>query len=101
MMAKEGNPDGAYVIDIRGGPAAPVSIRSVAPHGVPAHSAGTALVLPNGQVVVVGGMNDLHARFLRLAVPVYMAELWDPQDRDLHSARADSRRRGPTTVWRC
>jgi galactose oxidase len=68
--------DGAYVIDIRGGPAAPVTVRSVAPMAFP-RTLHNSVVLPNGQVVVVGGMN-ISKVFSDLR-PVYMVELWDPQ----------------------
>jgi galactose oxidase len=68
--------DGAYVIDIRGGPEAPVSVRKVAPMAFP-RTLSNSVVLPNGQVVVVGGMN-ISKVFSDLR-PVYMAELWDPQ----------------------
>ena len=68
--------DGAYVIDIRGGPTAPVSVRNVAPMAFP-RTLQNSVVLPNGQVVVVGGMNI--SRVFSDLRPVYMAELWDPQ----------------------
>jgi galactose oxidase len=68
--------DGAYAIDIRGGPTAPVSVRNVAPMAFP-RTLHNSVVLPNGQVVVVGGMN-ISKVFSDLR-PVYMAELWDPQ----------------------
>ena len=68
--------DGAYVIDIRGGPTAPVSVRSVAPMAFP-RTLHNSVVLPNGQVVVVGGMNI--SKIFSDLRPVYMAELWDPQ----------------------
>src|SRR5262249_51246248 len=68
--------DNAYVIEIRGGPTAPVTVRKLKPMLFP-RALGNSVVLPNGQVVIVGGMN--------IAVPlsdlraVLMAELWDPQ----------------------
>jgi galactose oxidase len=68
--------DSAYVIDIRGGPTASVIVRKLAPMVFP-RALHNSVVLPNGQVVIVGGMNvaltfsDLRA--------VLMAELWDPQ----------------------
>jgi len=68
--------DGAYVIDIRAGPGAAVSVRSVAPMTFP-RTLHNSVVLPNGQVVVVGGMNI--SKIFSDLRPVYMAELWDPQ----------------------
>lgn len=68
--------DATYVIDIRGGPTAPVSVRKVAPMAFP-RALSNSVVLPNGQVVVVGGMNL--SKVFSDARPVYMAELWDPQ----------------------
>jgi galactose oxidase len=68
--------DGAYVIDIRGGPTAQVSVRNVAPMAFP-RTLQNSVVLPNGQVVVVGGMNS--SQLFSDYRAVYMAELWDPQ----------------------
>jgi galactose oxidase len=68
--------DSAYVIDIRDGPPAPAKVRKLAPMVFP-RAFNNSVVLPNGQVVVGGGMNiSLIFSDLR---PVYMAELWDPQ----------------------
>jgi galactose oxidase len=53
-----------------------VTVRSVAPMAFP-RTLHNSVVLPNGQVVVVGGMN-ISKVFSDLR-PVYMAELWDPQ----------------------
>jgi galactose oxidase len=66
----------AYVIDIRGGPAAPVSVRKVAPMAFP-RTFSNSVVLPSGQVVVVGGMNI--SKVFSDARPVYVPEMWDPQ----------------------
>ena len=68
--------DSAYVIDIRGGPGVPVIVRKLAPMVFP-RTMHNSVVLPNGQVVVVGGMN-VSIAFSDLR-PVLMAELWDPQ----------------------
>jgi galactose oxidase len=68
--------DSAYVIDIQGGPTAPVSVRMVKPMAFP-RVLSNSVVLPNGQVVVVGGMNV--SRVFSDARPVYAAQLWDPQ----------------------
>ena len=48
--------DSAYVIDIRGGPPAPAEVRKLAPMVFP-RAFSNSVVLPSGQVVVVGGMN--------------------------------------------
>jgi galactose oxidase len=68
--------DATYVIDIRGGPAAPVSVRKTAPMAFP-RALSNSVVLPNGQVVVLGGMNI--SRVFSDARPIYIPELWDPQ----------------------
>jgi galactose oxidase len=68
--------DSAYVIDISGGPGAGVSVRNVAPMAFP-RALHNSVVLPNGQVVVAGGLNT--AKIFSDLSPVYMAELWDPQ----------------------
>jgi galactose oxidase len=87
--------DSAYVIDIRSGPTTPVSVRSVAPMAFP-RALQNSVVLPNGQVVVVGGLNI--SRTFSDLNPVYMAELWDPQTETFTRLRR-CRRRGTTTVW--
>ena len=66
----------AYVIDISGGPTAPVTVRKLAPM-VFARAFHNSVVLPNGQVVIVGGMNVAHT-FSDVGA-VLMPELWDPQ----------------------
>jgi galactose oxidase len=68
--------DSTYVIDIRGGPAAPVGVRKVKPMAFP-RALNNSVVLPNGQVIVVGGMNV--SKIFSDARPIYIAELWDPQ----------------------
>jgi galactose oxidase len=68
--------DNAYVIDIRNGPTAPVTVRKLAPM-VFARAFSNSVVLPNGQVVIVGGMNV--GRTFTDSWAVFMAELWDPQ----------------------
>ena len=67
--------DSAYVIDIRGGPTVPVSVRALAPMRF-ARGMANSVVLPNGQVVIVGGMNV--ATTFSDAGTILMAELWDP-----------------------
>jgi galactose oxidase len=68
--------DNAYVIDIRGGPTTPVIVRKQPPM-VFARALHNSVVLPNGQVVIVGGMN--FSRTFSDLGSVLMAELWDPQ----------------------
>jgi galactose oxidase len=68
--------DAAYVIDIRGGPTVPVVVSAVAPMTF-ARAMANSVVLPNGQVVIVGGMNV--AMPFSDAGAILMAELWDPQ----------------------
>jgi galactose oxidase len=74
----EGNPanDRAYVIDISGGPTAPVTVRKLAPM-LFSRDFLNSVVLPNGQVVIVGGMT--FARTFSDVGAILMAELWDPQ----------------------
>jgi galactose oxidase len=67
--------DSTYVIDISGGPTAPVDVRQVKPLAFP-RALSNSVVLPNGKVVVVGGMNV--SRVFSDALPIYVAELWDP-----------------------
>lgn len=68
--------DAAYLIDIRGGPSQPVGLRKLAPMTFP-RSMHNSVVLPNGQVVIVGGLNT--SLPFSDTSPVLMAELWDPK----------------------
>jgi len=68
--------DASYVIDIRGGPNSPVGVRKLAPMLFP-RSLHNSVVLPNGQVVIVGGLNISKAFTDNTAV--LMPELWDPR----------------------
>src|SRR5262249_15952925 len=68
--------DNTYVIDINGGPTGPVSVRNVSPMAF-RRAFSNSVVLPNGQVVVVGGMNI--SKLFSDEKSVYEAELWDPQ----------------------
>jgi galactose oxidase len=68
--------DATYIIDIRGGPTAPVAVSKIAPMAFP-RALSNSVVLPNGQVVVFGGMNI--SKIFSDARPIYIPELWDPQ----------------------
>ena len=68
--------DASYVIDIRGGPGAPVGVRSLAPMQF-RRSLHNSVVLPNGQVVIVGGLNI--SKNFTDNTAVLMPELWDPR----------------------
>jgi galactose oxidase len=68
--------DSAYVIDISDGPPAPAKVRKLAPMVFP-RAFSNSVVLPSGQVVVVGGMNI--SKPFSDARAVYMAEMWDPR----------------------
>ena len=67
--------DASYVIDITGGPQAPVVVRKIAPMTFP-RAMHNSVVLPTGQVVIVGGLNTALGFSDRSSV--LMAELWDP-----------------------
>jgi galactose oxidase len=64
-----------YVIDIRGGPTKPVSVRKVASLTF-ARALSNSVVLPNGQVVVVGGTRV--SKVFTDDKAVLQTELWDP-----------------------
>ena len=67
--------DAAYVIDIRGGPSAAVAVRKLPPMIFP-RAMHNSVVLPNGQVVIVGGLNV--SKTFSDDNPVLVAELWNP-----------------------
>lgn len=68
--------DAAHVIDIRGGPSVPVSVRKIAPMQF-RRSLHNGVVLPNGQVVIIGGLNI--SKNFTDNTAVLMPELWDPR----------------------
>jgi galactose oxidase len=68
--------DSAYTIDISGGPTAPVTVTKLAPMLFP-RAMASSVVLPNGQVVIVSGMNV--SQIYTDQGAVLMAEMWDPQ----------------------
>ena len=79
--------DGAYVIDIRGGPTAPVSVRKRGTDGVPAHPAEQRRP---AQRPSRRRRRDEHLHtFLRLASRLHGRAVGST-DRDLHPARADA-----------
>jgi galactose oxidase len=71
-----------YVLDIRGGPTKPVKVRKVAPLAF-ARALSNSVVLPNGQVVVVGGAKV--SKVFTDAKAVLATELWDPQTETFRS----------------
>ena len=67
--------DAAYMIDFGAGPSAAVAVRKLGPMLFP-RAMHNSVVLPNGQVVIVGGLNP--AKTFSDDAPVLMAEIWDP-----------------------
>lgn len=68
--------DQAYAIDFSAGPTAPVAVTKQKPMAFP-RAFANAVVLPNGQVVVVGGMN--YPVPFSDARSVMIPEIWTPE----------------------
>jgi galactose oxidase len=65
----------AYVIDISGGPQKPVQVRQL-PGMIYKRTISSSVVLPNGQVVIIGGQT--FAKLFSDSYAVMAPEIWDP-----------------------